>query len=121
MVNRSGAKQMGTPKKNGFTPVPPSHVHLEPELDRLPLPGGKKVADLTPAELTRALMAAGNPGVSATQGKEQNARAYEKQPRPSASREGRVAESEATSASARSRPFYRARIVRAATESYQSP
>lgn len=75
MVNRSGAKQMGTPKKNGFTPVPPSHVHLEPELDRLPLPSGKKVADLTPAELTRALMAAGNPGVSATQGKEQNARA----------------------------------------------
>ena len=85
---------MKTPKRNGFTPCPDSHVHLEPELDRLPLPGGKKVADLTPAELTRALMAAGNPGVSATQGKEQNARAFEKQPRPSASREGRVAESE---------------------------
>ena len=69
---------MKMPAKNGFTPVPPSYVRLEPELDGLPLPGGKNtVADLTPAELTRALMAAGNPGVSATQGKEQNARAYE--------------------------------------------
>ena len=70
---------MKMPAKNGFTATPPSIVHLEPELDGLPLPGGQNtVADLTPAELTRALMAAGIPGVSATQGKETNARAYEK-------------------------------------------
>ena len=70
---------MKMPARNGFTPVPPSYVRLEPELDALPLPGGKNtVADLTPAELTRVLQAAGIPGVSATNGKERNARCYEK-------------------------------------------
>ena len=53
---------MKMPAKNGFTRCPDSIVHLEPVLDALPLPGGKNtVANLTLAELTRALLAAGIP------------------------------------------------------------
>jgi hypothetical protein len=44
--------------------------------DGLPLPGGKRVADVSSAELTRILQSVGIPGVSPSQGRDANLSAY---------------------------------------------
>jgi hypothetical protein len=58
----------------GIAPVKPSHVRTPH--DQLPLPGGKRLRDLRPAELSAYLVKLGIEGASHSQGHARNAEAY---------------------------------------------
>jgi hypothetical protein len=51
-------------------------AHASTGFDHLTLPGNKKPRDLSSADLARVLLAAGIPGVSHAQGREENLAAY---------------------------------------------